>query len=246
MKSLPLAVFILLTAAPASASDVPPLQRATPNLAKDAEGFPTLVGKTRAIARINRALRAANGKRLKEIQDCGRGLPPDGSWWEQSVDTPLLGARFVSFFAHGNAFCGGAHPGFIMDPLVFDLRTGKPVNWKKLLPVDLFDKPDPSPADDPAPASDEIRSTKLTALFIAASENASAPECKEEFVGGKLSFVLWPDAKEKGLEIHTSSLPQAVLGVCGGPVTIPLANLKQVGLDSALIRDIETGSYQFH
>ena len=35
------------------------------------------------------------------MRDCLRGAPPDGYLWEQSVDMPLLGVHFVSFWAHG-------------------------------------------------------------------------------------------------------------------------------------------------
>ena len=41
--------------------------RPAPNLAKDAEALPTLVGGTRAIAKINRALAAANARQLVTV-----------------------------------------------------------------------------------------------------------------------------------------------------------------------------------
>ena len=229
MKSALVCMIIALAAQPAWAASSPSALRPAPNLAKDAEGLPMLVGGTRAIAKINRALAAANARQFQEMKDCLRDAPQEGFWWEQAAEATLLGARFVSFYRHGNFSCGGAHPNFIMDAFVFDLRTGQKVDWRKLLPPELAGKP-----------GTELASSQLTALFVAASDKDSAPECKEEFERVDLHFQLWPDGKAKGLAIHTSSLPHSVEGVCAGPVTIPLATLKTLGVNAALLRDIET------
>jgi hypothetical protein len=78
MKSMLVAILVALAAPPAWAASAPPIVRKTPNLAKDAEAFPTLVGATTAIARINRALQAANAEQLDEMKDCLRDAPQDG------------------------------------------------------------------------------------------------------------------------------------------------------------------------
>ena len=119
MKAIAFAVLVALIAPPALAASAPPTLRKTPNLAKNAEAYPTLVGATPAIARINRALQAANAKQREDMKDCRRDAPQDGYWWEQSVDAPLIGAHFVSLWAHGNLSCGGAHPNFIDEALRF-------------------------------------------------------------------------------------------------------------------------------
>ena len=110
MKSIVFAVLVALAASPTSAASAPPTLRKTPDFAKDAEAYPTLVGATKAIARINRALRAANAQATQDIEECRRDAPPEDYVWEQSVDAPLIGAHFVSFWAHGNMSCGGAIP----------------------------------------------------------------------------------------------------------------------------------------
>ncbi len=238
MKSIFIAFLIALAAPPAWAGNVAPTLRKMPNLAKNAEALPMLVGKTKAIAKINRALRAANRGQLKDMADCLRDSPQEGYWWEQGVDAPLLGASFVSFFRHGNVSCGGAHPNFIMDSLVFDLNTGERADWKKLLPSELKEEP-----SDASPTPNGVASPRLQALFVEQSAKES-PECQEEFAHQKLTFQLWPDAKEKGLAMHACCLQHAVEGVCSGPVTISLERLKQLGVNAALVKDIETGSNQ--
>jgi hypothetical protein len=246
MKSIVFAVFVALAASPASAASAPPTLRKTPDFAKDAEAYPTLVGATQAIARINRALRAANAQRFKDIEECRRAVPPEDYVWEQAVDAPLLGAHFVSFWAHGNMSCGGAHPNFIDEAFVFDLGAGEPVDWRKLLPAQLRGAPGRA-SDGTAPPPDEIASPALTALFIAESDKEGVgADCKEAFAEQEMNFEFWPDAKAKGLAMRAANLPHWAEGPCSGPVTIPAATLKSLGADALLIHDIETGGYEIH
>ena len=151
---------------------------------------------------------------------------------------PLLGAHFVSLWAHGNTNCGGAHPNILMEASVFDLGTGEPVDWLKLLPVELRGAPR---------QSGEIASPALTALFIAKSEKEGVgADCKEAFAQQEMDFDFWPDAKAKGLAMRAVNLLHWAEGPCSGPVTIPAETLKRLGVDTGLIQDIETGAYQVH
>ncbi len=244
MKSIAFALLVALAAPLAAAAGAPPTLHGTPNLAKDAEAFPTLVGATQAIAKINRALRAANAGQRGDMKDCRRDAPQDGYWWEQSVDAPLIGAHFVSFWAHGNMSCGGAHPNLVDEALAFDLGTGERVDWRRLLPAQLLGEPGRASEGTAAPA-DAIASPALTALFIDESEKEGVgADCKEAFAEQELNFELWPDAKAKGLAMRAANLLHWAEGPCSGPVTIPAATLKRLGFDALLIDDIETGRYQ--
>jgi hypothetical protein len=244
VKSIALAVLVALIAPPAWAADAPPTLRKTPNLAKSAEAYPTLVGATRAIARINLALQAANAKQHADMKDCQRDAPQDGYWWEQSVDAPLIGAHFVSLWAHGNLSCGGAHPNLVDQALVFDLSTGERVDWRKLLPAPLRGEPGRA-SDGTAASAGAIASPALTALFIDESEKEGVgADCKEAFGQQEMKFAFWPDAKAKGLAMRAANLLHWAEGPCSGPVTIPIATLKRLGVDAPLIEDIETGGYQ--
>jgi hypothetical protein len=248
MKSIAFAVLVALIAPltwpSASAASAPLKLRKTPNLAKNAEAYPTLVGATPAIAKINRALQAANAKQRDDMKDCRRDAPQDGYWWEQSVDAPLIGAHFVSLLSQGNMSCGGAHPNFIAEALVFDLRTGEPVDGRRLLPASLLAEPGRASegADTPAGA---IASPALTALFVDESEKEGVgADCKEAFGQQEMRFAFWPDAKAKGLAMRAANLLHWAEGPCSGPVTIPVETLKRLGVDALLIQDIETGGFQ--
>jgi hypothetical protein len=244
MKGTVFAILAALAAPPASAASAPPTLRKTPNLAKNAEAYPTLVGATLAIAKINRALRAANAKQREDMKDCRRDAPQDGYWWEQSVEAPLIGAHFVSLWAHGNMSCGGAHPNFIDEALVFDLCAGERVDWRKLLPLQLLDEPGRA-SDGAVPPPAAIASPALTALFLAEAEKEGVgADCQEAFAEQEMKFEFWPDAKAKGLAMRAANLLHWAEGPCGGPATIPTETLKRLGFDARLIHDVETGRYQ--
>ncbi len=241
MKSILVAILVALAASAASAA---PTLRKAADLARDAEAYPTLDGATEAVVKINRAVRAANAKQLVEINDCRRDAAPEDYDWEQTVETPLLGAHFVSFWAHGNTNCGGAHPNILMEALVFDLNTGEPVDWLKLLPAELRGEPGRASTSG---LPGEIASPALTALFIAESEKEGVgADCKEAFAQQKMDFDFWPDAKAKGLAMRAVNLLHWAEGPCSGPVTIPVETLKRLGVNARLIQDIETGNYQVH
>jgi hypothetical protein len=247
MKSIAFAVFVVLVMPPAWppawAASGPPTLRKSPNLAKSAEAYPTLAGATSAIVRINRVLQSANAKQRDDMKDCRRDAPHDGYWWEQSVDATLLGAHFVSLWAHGNMSCGGAHPNLVDEALVFDLKTGERVDWRRLLPAPLRGE-SRRPSDGPMPA-EAIASPALTALFVEESEKEGVgADCKAAFAEQDVNFEFWPDAKAKGLEMRAANLLHWAEGPCSGPVTIPAATLKRLGFDALLIEDIETGRYQ--
>jgi hypothetical protein len=244
LKTVSIAILVALIASSASAANAPPTLRKTPNLAKNAEAYPTLVGATPAIARINRALQAANAKQRDDMKDCRRDAPQDGYWWEQSVDAPLIGAHFVSFTAQGNMSCGGAHPNFIDEALVFDLRTGERVDWRKFLPASWLAAPG-RPAAGGNPSTDAIASPALTALFIDASDKEGVgADCQEAFGQQEMTFDFWPDAKARGLAMRAANLLHWAEGPCSGPVTIPAETLRRLSFDGALIEDIETGGYK--
>jgi hypothetical protein len=238
MKPLTAAsLFALALAAAPAAAGAPVRLRHPPDLAEDVAAYPRLVGGSAAVAKINRALDAADATTRRGARQCLRDAP-DGEWL-QGVDTPLLGAHFVAFMAHGSFSCGGAHPDFIAAAMVFDLATGARVDWNALLPARLRAAPGPGAA---TLGRDRIASPGLTALFRdqAASDIADA-DCQEAFAHEPLTFLAWPDSKARGLALAAANLPHAVAGVCGEAVIVPVAALKRLGFDAALVRDIETG-----
>jgi hypothetical protein len=85
------------------------------------------------IERINKALTRGDGRVRKAATDCLREDRKHADW-SRKVSVTMQGPRYVSFVASGEYFCGGAHPDSSTVALVFNLDTGMPADWAKLLP----------------------------------------------------------------------------------------------------------------
>ena len=236
---LSLAVTLLALGPAAYAADFgAPALRTSPDIAKGLQAFPRLEGDTKAAATINQALAAADAQVAGEAKGCIEDSEGKGSW-KRNVEVTLKSARFISFVAHDDYYCGGPYPDTNILALVYDLNTGAPVDWKRLIPG-VAEQPEQAEAAD-APQARTISSPALLALYTAASA-----DCNDALAAGSdepTQLLVWPDAGAKGLAIAIPGLPHAAR-VCGGPLTIPADKLKAMRADAGLIEDIETGSGQ--
>ena len=81
---------------------------------------------------INVALKRLDLNVLRAVKDC------KGGDWERSVTVPMRGPGFLSLTITDSMFCkGSAHPDSGTFSIVYDLTTGKPVDWTQLLPASL-------------------------------------------------------------------------------------------------------------
>jgi hypothetical protein len=149
----------------------------------------------------------------------------------------MRGPRFLSYLVSDSLYCGGAHPDSSSFALVYDLTTGNPVNWAKLLPRPIVETSSLDTAADGAQIG-VVGSKTLTALYLGGLGEGQDADCKEALTAGDLNFVLWPDAKAKGLAIQTVSLPRAAQA-CADVVAIPAAKLRELGADTSLIDALE-------
>lgn len=202
--------------------------KATPQLAKGFDAFPRLAVAGPMADRINAGLAAADARGLKALQAC-RADAPQGSW-TRSVDVTMRGPEFVGFVAHDDFDCGGAYPNTAIIPLVYDLATGRPVDWTRLFPKEVVGVASTVAGGDGTTlgvlSSRTLRSRYLAGLKME-GDCADALDAAEH-------FMLWPDAKAGGLVLHQEDLPHAVQA-CGGPVTIPADKLNGFGASPRLI-----------
>jgi hypothetical protein len=235
---LPFAALILTFATPACADQAAPALRKSPDLVKGVAAFPRLEGNGNAISAINRALDAADAQAATEAKGCIEDSEGKGSW-KRNVEVTLKSARFVSFVAHDDYYCGGPYPDTNILALVFDLHTGAPVDWKQLIPG-VADQPDQGDVVD-TPQARTVSSPELLALFNDASSKSGADaDCKDALAADEpIQLLIWPDATAKGLAVAIPGLPHAAR-VCGEPQNIPAAKLKALRADAGLVEDIET------
>jgi hypothetical protein len=130
---LSLAVTLLALGPAAYAADpAAPALRTSPDLAEGVQAFPRLDGDTKAAVAINRALDDADAQVAAEAKSCVEDSDGKGSW-KRNVEVTLKSARFISFVAHDDYYCGGPYPDTNILALVYDLNTGAPVDWKRLM-----------------------------------------------------------------------------------------------------------------
>ncbi len=118
-------------------------------LRRGVDAWPLIVhASTPAEARVNALLNRLNEHMAGSLRDCDAnyrgwakqvGQPLTGKNavehdWERTIAVTMTGPRFLSIVAvDGYVFCGGAYPNRDTLAMVFDLTTGKPVNWMNLI-----------------------------------------------------------------------------------------------------------------
>ena len=238
MKRIAAAVVgLLVTAGLSQAQEAAVDLVRTPALAKDLAAFPRLSGSGDVVQKINKALGQGDQRVKKAAKTC-RSEGKEHSSWTRKVDVTMRGPRYVSYVAHDDFFCGGAYPDTSSVALVYDLATGIPVDWTKLL------------AGPPSAATNEaadgtvlgtVSSPKLKELYLAAVKITDVDdphECDDILRETDFNFILWPDVKENAVVLAQMDLPH-VTAACGPAASVPMAKLRQAGFDAGLLDAIE-------
>lgn len=201
-----------------------------PRLSKTADAMPRLRDTSGPAARsINAALGAADRRLKRAIEQCAKEAHEDGaigSEWDRKVTVAMAGPGLLSLVTEDSAFCGGAHPNFQSFALTFDLRTGKPLNWKRLLPAPLIETTTTEDAMD-GTTMGVVRSKLLVRLDTDPSQDCG--------MGEDATFQLWPDAKKGGVQFAWTDPPH-VNENCGEPALIDLVTLRKYGASPLLIQ----------
>lgn len=113
-----------------------------PGVAPGVAAFPRLAPSGPASAVINGALSAADARVRAAAADCTAGLAgsnagPDRHAWTRRVTVGMRGPRYLALITADDADCGGVYPNADRFALVYDLRTGHPPDWSRLLPTAL-------------------------------------------------------------------------------------------------------------
>jgi hypothetical protein len=205
-----------------------------------AEAFPRLADpKDEAAKRINAALDRQDRQLGKAAAACRKDGGKTASW-DRSVTTAMTGPGYLTLIAADETDCGGAYPDTGQLVLVYDLQTGSPVNWTRLLPAALAGTVALDNAADGSKIG-TVNSPKLHALYTDAyPQRSDRADCLDSIAD--LPFILWPDAKSDGLVLAPSGLPH-VVSACGESVTIPTATLKTLGVDARLTEAIDAAHH---
>ena len=242
---LPLSCLILaavLMAGSARSAEPDPVRlKPQPALGADLAAFPRIARPDGAASqRINQALAAADTRLRTAAKECAASNPsadPKDPAWQRTIAVPMRGPGYLTLVASDNLFCGGAHPDTDSFALAYDLHTGAPLNWERLLPKTLAGKATLDSAADGTRLG-VLASPALTALYLKLSKPDA--DCAPALRDTDLHFILWPDAARQGVTMQPSGLPH-VIAACGDDAVIPLATLRTLGVEPALLDAIAAG-----
>jgi hypothetical protein len=196
-----------------------------------------------ALARLDAALPAA----IHECRTGSTGPAAADAYWSRKIDVAMAGPRFLSLLIVDDAFCGGAHPNTAVSALVYDLDTGQPADWTRLLPASLTGKVTLQEDMDGA-RTVRLASGRLHALYLAGygeTEQGANPDCRDAVTDTPDQpppASVWPDAKAGGLAVQFDVAH--VAEACALPVVIPLATLKAEGASGALTAAIAAAHHE--
>jgi hypothetical protein len=226
----------------ASAADAPVQLKPSPDIAKGIPAFPRLVASDtdKAAQRINQAIAKRDASARRMQKDCLANVDkPSDADYERSIWVTMQGPRYLAFLVSDNADCGGAHPDTSQMALVYDLASGAPVDWQRLLPKAMVQGTSTDTVTDGTVVG-FVMSKTLQELWLKAEAAAHPidPDCKDAVTDPKLQLTLYPDAKAGGLAVQPGDFPHAIVA-CADTNVIPTATLRPLGVNAALLDAID-------
>jgi hypothetical protein len=223
-------------------AEAPVQLKPSPDIAAKIAAFPRLVAAAddKASQRINQALDKRDASARQMQKDCLANVDkPSDADYERSIWVTMRGPRYLGFLAADNADCGGAHPSTSQMALVYDLASGAPVNWQKLLPKAMVQGTSTDTVVDGTRVG-FVTSKTLQSLWLKAETAANPidPDCDEAVRDPKLMLTLYPDAKAGGLAVQPGDFAH-VIAACADTIVIPTATLRPLGVDAALLDAID-------
>jgi hypothetical protein len=193
--------------------------------------------------RINAAVSRLDGIARTAAQDCKLSDGKPG-YWDRTIDVPMRGPGYVSFVITDNTNCGGAYPNVSTMSIVYDLRTGSPVDWTNLLPASLTGTLVLQEGADGTKMV-TLASRRLFELYLAgyltANNPPADPDCGQiiEDTGRSdpPAMMAWLDARTGGLAVQFDLIH--ALQACAKSIVIPLATLRAEGAQTALMDAIQ-------
>ncbi|WP_375382954.1 hypothetical protein [uncultured Sphingomonas sp.] len=234
---MPLATLVaavIAVAAPVRVAVPPPVRpgiAAYPRIAVPADD---------AQRRINAAVLRLDARVRTAARACLTGTGTHPGDWQREVNVTMRGPEFLSYLTSDDVDCGGAHPNTALAAIVYDLRSGAPVDWTTLLPTSLTGRLGLIDGEDEVKMV-TLASPRLNALYRAGYDHggdaAEEKECRtviaDEMRSGPVPMIAWLDAKagELAVQFDLSHAEEA----CAETVMIPAATLRREGASLRLL-----------
>jgi hypothetical protein len=212
-----------------------------PRLQPGLDAFPRIATPAGpASTKINAALTRADGRARAAAADCL--LDTGKSGWNREARATFAGPEFLSLVAHDDWFCGGPYPDTSTVALTYDLATGAPVNWAKLLPASLAEQTAVDTVGDGSVVG-LLATPAIQKLYGRLAAAAQPPDlrrdCAGAYNGAPTPVMAWLDAARGALMLETTAFPHAAKA-CATTVAVPLAELQTLGAAPRLIEALRT------
>ena len=214
-------------------------------LAEGVDGFPRVkagAGVTEELAgRIDRQLDQIEAKLRANIRLCAkaqRELKQQPNY-SRSVSVTMAGPNYLSLVADDEMDCGGAHSQDQQLALVYDLRTGRPLDWLTVLP---------SPATGGLGSSYEgvkVGTVQWPLLLTRELQTADL-DCRSQWEPGKgldtgQSFLMWLDVKQDAVVASPVLLNHFDSAMCGQPVILKEGEARRLGVKADVLDSLHVG-----
>jgi len=215
------------------------------------EAWPLVASpKTDAERRINATLKLLNRELAHSLQECDESArqsdldendSPKKSTrargvWDRKVRVTMRGPVLLSMVANDEVFCGGAHPDSDTTAMVFDLGTGKRVDWQT-----YFSEPLEGPSDTMSDGG--IENGLVIPALREMSLLSAVPDCRTAFVEDQ-SYLIWPDAKRGVLIALPVDLPH-VVAACADQISLTPEKALALGFTAPLIDAIQQAHREY-
>lgn len=188
--------------------------------------------------RINAALAREDSLVDGAARDCRASFreaqgkaSPDA--WTRGAEVAMAGPRFLAIAISDSYYCGGPYPNDdLRSAFVYDLATGRPVDWLKLFPAGARARLDT--AGDGA----TLGLVAWPELTRRAAAQAGA-ECRPVFESDDYAgFTVLLDARTGALVARPAQFPHA-LQACAEDVRLGIADLRRLGFAADLVAALD-------
>lgn len=202
-------------------------------LSKTADALPRIAKPNPAGVKINHFFALIDQRARGSVHSC-RGLSEEGDemFYNRSVDVTSRGPLFVSVDVTEEIGCGGVHPYVHIFTLTYDLHTGAPVHWAKLLTKVHVEEVEVNPGNMLPVEIFGISSLPLQKLYSAGWKDDGP--CRLEDVvdpSGEnvTTFLLSPAPRRQGLSLLPADLA-SVVSTCALPVVLGRSAMDALGI----------------
>jgi hypothetical protein len=206
---------------------------------KGVDAWPMILDpKNDAEQRINGHLSELNYKLTHSLKDCGTNYDDGegGSFLVRHTKVTMLGPVFLSLVAKMDLKCSGGHPYSFTDVVVFNLRTGEPVDPRSWFLPSLQASLSEGSEEYPTQENPPLEKSVLVTGLLKAYQEATDHSCDEAYRPNQ-SFLVWPDANSGRVMVQASHLG-GCCQACGVEVGLTLEQARKFGFSETFLQAI--------